>query len=395
MCEGNRKSSRTSRLPSMSYALSTIWYERQRFLPAILAVAFSAILIAVQGGLLLGLFSTVSVPIDRARADLWVGYPGVRSVDLGRPIPERWVSRVAAQPEVERVEPCSVGFALWAKITPPGTPPGTPEVVTVVGTRLGTESLGAVEYLRQRPDLMARLAEPFTVVVDEAELGRLGVRRIGNQAEVTGRRVRVVGIIRGYTSISGPYVFCSLDTARVLLREPPAGATYLLARCRTPGEAAAVAQRLQRYERMSAFTAEEFSTRSRVYWLLTSKAGVAVGFAAMLGLVVGAVVTGQTLYSATAASRREFATLRAMGIPRWRLKMTVVEQSFWVGLCGVLVAAPFALVLAEAGNRAGTRVWLHPYVMLAAAAITMVMALAAGLAALRSFQGVDPAENIR
>ena len=53
---------------------------------------------AVQGGLMLGLFSTVSIPIDRSRADLWVGYPGVRSVDLGRQIPERWASRVAAQP---------------------------------------------------------------------------------------------------------------------------------------------------------------------------------------------------------------------------------------------------------------------------------------------------------
>jgi putative ABC transport system permease protein len=34
-------------------------------------------------------------------------------------------------------------------------------------------------------------------------------------------------------------------------------------------------------------------------------------------------------------------------------------------------------------------------VVLAAAAITMLMALGAGLAALRSFQGVDPAHNIR
>ena len=32
----------------MSYSLTTIWYERQRFLPAILAVAFSAVLVAVS-----------------------------------------------------------------------------------------------------------------------------------------------------------------------------------------------------------------------------------------------------------------------------------------------------------------------------------------------------------
>jgi putative ABC transport system permease protein len=379
----------------MSYALSTIWFERQRFLPAVLAVAFSAILIAVQAGLMLGLFSTVSVPVDTARADLWVGYPGVRSVDLARPIPERWATRVAAQPEVGRVEAYNVGFALWVKATDPDAPPATPEVITVVGARLGPDSLGAIEYLRTHTDLMARLAEPFTVAVDEAELGRLGVRRLGDQAEISGRRVRVVGTTRGYTSISGPYVFCSFETARALIRDPAGGASYVLAKCDTPEAAAVAARRLGAYGRMSAFTADEFSTRSRLHWLFTTKAGVAVAFTALLGLVVGAVVTSQTLYSATAASQREFATLRAMGIPRWRLKLTVVEQSFWVGLLGIALAAPAAVLLAELGNRAGTRVWLHPYVVIAAAGVTMLMALGAGLAALRSFQGVDPAHNIR
>ena len=82
----------------MGYALSTIWYERQRFLPAIMAVAFSAVLIAVQGGLVIGLLSMMSRPVDMASADLWIGYPGVQSVDLGRAIPERWNARVAAEP---------------------------------------------------------------------------------------------------------------------------------------------------------------------------------------------------------------------------------------------------------------------------------------------------------
>src|SRR6516165_7496257 len=64
----------------MDFVLATIWHERNRFLPAILAVAFATLLTAMQTGLLLGIFSTVSMPIDRSRADVWVGYPGVESV---------------------------------------------------------------------------------------------------------------------------------------------------------------------------------------------------------------------------------------------------------------------------------------------------------------------------
>ena len=149
------------------------------------------------------------------------------------------------------------------------------------------------------------------------------------------------------------------------------------------------------YKQMSSFTSDELSMRSRLYWLTTTKAGVAVGFTALLGLLVGAVVTSQTLYAATAASQREFATMRAMGIPSWRLQLSVVEQSVWVGLFGIAFAIPMTWLLAQAANAIGTQVSLHPLVVVAAGVITLLMALGSGLAALRSFQGVDPAHNIR
>jgi len=43
----------------------------------------------------------------------------------------------------------------------------------------------------------------------------------------------------------------------------------------------------------------------------------------------------------------------------------------------------------------GTSVRLHPIILLVATAVTMTMAIGSGLAALRSFQNVDPAHNIR
>jgi putative ABC transport system permease protein len=378
----------------VSYSLTTIWYERQRFLPAILAVAFSAVLVTVQAGLVIGLLSMMSIPVDKATADVWVGYPGVRSADLGRPIPARWVVRVAAQPEVERTESVIIGFSLW---TQTGITAGTTisEVCTVVGTRLDVDSLGAVEAVRTNPNLLAQLSVFGSVAVDEGELGRLGINGVGDNADVLGFRVRVVGLVKGYKSLGGPYVFCSLETARALMRYQPDEVTYFVARTTNPDDAWKVARRLEGYSQLTAFTADEFSFRSRMHWLLTTKAGIAMGFTALLGLLVGAVVTSQTLYAATAASQREFATLRAMGIPRWRLQLSVLAQSFWVGLFGIIVAVPITWLLTTGANSIGTAVSLHPVILLAAAAITMSMAIGSGLAALRSFQKVDPAHNIR
>lgn len=378
----------------MGYSLSTIWYERQRFLPAILAVAFSALLVAVQAGLVLGLLSMMSLPVDKSRADVWIGHPGVRSVDLGRALPERWVVRAAANPEAERAETCVIGFSLWS-YTRPGSDHATSEVCTVIGTRLDPESLAAVEGVRTDPELLARLSEPWTVAVDESEIGRLGIPGSGAIVDIFGYRVRVVGLVKGYKSLGGPYVFCSIDTARALMAYRSDQVTYLVVKCKDQADAGRVVKRMGAYRQLTAFTSDQFSARSRMHWLTTTKAGIALGLTAMLGLLVGAVVTSQTLYAATAASQREFATLRAMGIPRWRLKFMVLVQSFWVGLFGIVVAAPGAFLIAEAANRMGTSVRLHPLILMASAGITMAMALGSGLAALRSFQHVDPAHNIR
>lgn len=378
----------------MAYSLTTIWYERNRFFPAVLAVAFSALLITVQGGLMIGLLAMMSVPVDSSRADLWVGYPGTPSVELGMPVPERWVNRVAADPDIAYTESYVIGFSLWTRPTQEGKPPVT-EVCTVIGSKMDKNSLGAIQDLRDQPALMAALSEPFTVAVDESELKRLGIKGVGEKADVIGRRVRVVGTVKGYKSLAGPYVFCSLDTARALVRARSDEVMYTLGKCKPGVDPATSKAKLARYSTMSAFTSEEFSTRSRIHWLTTTKAGVAIGFTALLGLFVGAVVTSQTLYAATIASQREYATMRAMGIPRWRLQLTVLTQAFWVGTLGILVAIPVTYLMREGANALGTQVILHPYVLIIAGSVTMVMAIISGLAALRSFQGVDPAHNIR
>src|SRR5271163_3615852 len=81
------------RTRAMSYGLATLWHERNRFVPGILAVAFSALLIALQCGLLLGVFSLTSIPIDHSAAQIWVGSPEVSSVELGQPIERDGLSR--------------------------------------------------------------------------------------------------------------------------------------------------------------------------------------------------------------------------------------------------------------------------------------------------------------
>src|SRR5262249_35433389 len=169
------------------------WYERQRFLPGVLAVAFSALLIALQCGLLNGLFSITSLPIDESRADLWISAPEVPSVDLARPFPNSWQAYLN-KPEIERVECFLEGFAYWDK--PP--PKGGVELCLIIGSRLGDDALGAVNPLT--PRLRSLLSEPGAIVIDESEFERTGIQKVGDTAEINGRRVHVVGTVSGMRS---------------------------------------------------------------------------------------------------------------------------------------------------------------------------------------------------
>jgi putative ABC transport system permease protein len=375
----------------MNYALQTLWHERSRYLPGILAVAFSAVLIALQCGLLLGLFSLTSLPVDKTRADIWVGSQEVESVDLGRPIPMNYMSRIMSDSRVKFVEDYYQAFGSWTK------PNGASSLCMVIGSNLNDDNLGALEQLT--PEMWVLLTQPGSIVVDESDLDRLGVKGVGDKAEINKHTVQIVGVIKGIRSLAAPYAICSRGTAKVLLRGviPSEHTTYFLVKCKNPADKEKVVEDLKaRYPHdMSVFTADEFSLRSEIHWLTRTKAGIAIGYAAILGLLVGMVVTSQTLYAATTASAREYAILLALGIPRWRISSTVMVQSLWIGIVGTLIAYPVVRGLGELAAMGGVNVLLPWQLLAGAATITILMALLSGLFALRSVRQIEPLTLLR
>jgi putative ABC transport system permease protein len=277
-------------------------------------------------------------------------------------------------------------MVLWGK------PDGGAEICTVLGTQIEEGALGPVPELT--PELRSRLAEPGAVIIDESEMRTLGLA-VGDITEVNGTRVRLVGTVQGVRGMAGAYLLCSIQTGRSLLRMPPDQTSYLLAECREPGDAAVVVECLSAYPNMTALTRDEFARRSRLYWLTKTKTGLALGCSALLGLLVGAAVTSQTLYAATAASLRQFAVLEALGIPTWRMSGLVLSQSFWIGLLGIGVALPVVWGLGHVAQSLGARILLSAWLIGCAVALTMAMALVSGLIALRSLRLVEPTTLLR
>jgi putative ABC transport system permease protein len=237
-------------------------------------------------------------------------------------------------------------------------------------------------------------------VVDESEVAKLGLRRGRDEhAEIADQQVRVVGTVRGFKGVTNPYVFCSLQTCRMLVPlfdQRRDLATYILARCRDAGDAAGVARRLNaRYSDMRVYTSDDFSDQTRSYWLFRSQAGLVMSCTVVMALLVGLVVTSQTLRGAVLAALRELAVLDALGIPRWRLRMLLLAQSFWIGVIGLTLAFPLLYGVAGTALLVQTKILLPPWVLLMTVGLTLGMAVFSGVSVLRTLRHVEPATLLR
>ena len=373
----------------VSIARSMLLFDWRRYLAAVLAVTFSGLLVIVQLALLLGMFSTVSVVIDRSTADLWIGYRNTQSVDLGRPIAREADARAWAHRGVERVEPYASAYGDLRRED------GVPVSVVINGIDASPESVAFAKLLSA--DQRTLLREPNSILIDIADTGKLGAR-VGTVVEINGKRARIVGVVEGMRAIGGVNVVASIATARTLAPETANLPTFSLVRLKPGYTADVVATEIAddpRLPRYSVWTANDFSIRSQTYWLLESGAGIGSGFASLLALLVGLVITSQTLSGAILASIKEFAALRALGVSRGSLRAVVIEQAAWVGLAGLTVTALLTAAVAWLGHVGRVAMSFPWWMLFASAAALMGIAMVSGLLALRPLLQTEPASLLR
>jgi putative ABC transport system permease protein len=376
----------------VALARKTLVHEWRRFLPAILAVGFASLLQLLQAALVLGIFGSASVYITGSSGDLWAGYPGTQSVNLGRPISEDVAMRLRMDPDVTQVEPFDWVDADWRGPRDTGG-------VSVFVSGINTSPNAMMFSKALPPALRARLNEPGAVIVDKADLDSLGVN-IGDTAAINGQRVRVVGVSSGLRALGGVNIVSSLDTARVLDVAPEdAGMmTYFVAKLRDPSKAAMIAKRLSgsnAFGPYTVWTAKDFARQSQFYWMLDTGAGAGVLFLAGIVFLVGAVITSQTLMAAVIGSIREYATLNALGVGRGALRKVIMEQAFWVGALGIVCSVVIGAVLLMIARNRSVPMELNPLTTAACLTLSMGLAIVSGLAAMRSLRRADPASLLR
>jgi putative ABC transport system permease protein len=376
-------------LAMLKIALRSLVHEKGKFAAALAGVAFAATLVLAQSGLYVGFQESTTNVITRVGGDLWVMARGTRLLDHSDELSSGVRSLVSNHPCVASVR--GVIFS-WVPMRTSG---GAPDMVQLIGFEPG---VGALLPWSLRDGLPIDLHGPMRVAVDAADLPRMQVAApaIGAAIQLMDQQVYIGALTSGIRSFTvAPYVFAEASTAQLLLGLASDQFTYWAINLHDKNCGAGVAAIIARNPDLEVHGADDFAAMTSAFWLNNAGVGALLGFSALLGLTVGMVIVGQTLFAVTENHLRELAALKAIGASSAELAGFVAWQALAFAVLGGTTGLLLALALQRAIVVAGLSLVLSPGVVATGTGSTLAMCILSSVMTVRRLFRVQPAEVFR
>ncbi len=213
-------------------------------------------------------FRFASAAVPRAiKADFWVTAGSVECFDFPVPFAEDYDAPLARYFPGAQMRRVAFGFAPWR------APDGKRGNVAVVG--IEHHGIG-----------------PNSFVANVSDLERLGIRGSAGPVEATigDTTLTLSGTVTDLSTYLGaPYVLVDFETARRLLRMDPSTTAFLagsFTHAPPPDFAVAAQDAAVRFPDIEVVGGDDFVTSSIDYWQRKTGAGLAIGLAAVLALLL-------------------------------------------------------------------------------------------------------------
>jgi putative ABC transport system permease protein len=380
----------------MSLALATLIYEWRRYMAAIVALAFSGLLVLAPKSE--SLFGGGNGVPRRIMPQLYLNPEVVEVADLDGD-GGQWTNDPDQGKDLTAVK--SDAQNSTDTKPDPDSPPAKADKKRVrewvqifaIDPYPGSATL-PTDYSEQ---VRVALLEPKAVVVDVSSLKRLGVK-LGDRASLNGKTVYVRGTLSGYPNVAQATVVMSRDTLRLLgLASTGQRVGPLMVRIADPGRAEAVRDALNAsaHGTYKAWTRDELAAANENSMMKEQFIGVILGFLVIMGGLIGIGITSQTLSGAILANIKEFASLRALGVSMGALRWIVVELSFWIGIAGLGATALMTAAVAVIAQLGGMPLAFPPDKVIAVAIFLQIIAILSGIMALGILKKSQPADLLR
>lgn len=366
----------------MYLAFRNLTQDKVRLCLSVLGVALAVMLILFLFGLRAGIFRAAVMYLDNAPGSVVLLPEGSRSTSAssGQFLPPGTADAVARMPGVGRVTPLLLIMAM-------------PEFH---GRKEAIRLVGYDATLGGGPWDLARGREPQRndeVVLDRVLADRHGFR-IGEVISVSGLPLTVVGLSNGTSSWTGSYVFARKALVEGTLLTPGATNVILVtpAAQTSPND---LTRQLQNISGASVLLKNDVMANDQQ--IIAGIADQVIMLMVTAAFIVGTLVVGMVIYTATLERRSEYGILKAIGARNSRLYRVVVWQAVAAAGLGAIAGVGFAFVMGwlVMTVRPQFLVQIERAAIGATLAAGLVMALTGGLVPARSVTRVAPAEVFR
>lgn len=373
----------------MILALRMLTGDRAKFLSITIGLSFSVMLIVQQGSIFTGLVRrSGAIILDTKNIDLWVFDARVKNVDDLRTLKSTDLFRVRSVPGVEWATRYFKSQARARRLN------GQFENVLIIGVDDDTQVGGPEKMISgETTDLLRRDAG----IIDIAGAQKMGGVTVGEELTFNDRRAVIVGtceVTRNFQSL--PVVFTRYSQAINWATTERNTMSAILVKIKPGYDVAKVQESIRRETGLAADTPDEFRWRTIMYVLKYTGIAINFGVTVLLGFIVGAAIAGQTFYTFAIDNLKNFGALKAMGASNFLLARMLSLQAMTVAALaygiGVGVASIFARL---AGPNGQLPFFPTPQLLGGAAVAVFLIAIAAGLVALRKVRAVEPAAVFR
>ncbi len=355
---------------------------------ALVGIIFSVELVTLDLGLLLGAMRNCSGLIDHAGADVWVMQESTRNLDLCDVMNDRRYYEVMSTPGIAWAERMIVQFSMWK------LPDGRQENITIVGLEPHSRlNLPWKMAIGKRSSIWWMDG----VIIDQRERSRFGydgrLLDLNDLTEIYGHKARVAGFCQGVGSFTtSPYVFTSYKNALDYCMMTQRQTKYVVLKAKPGITAEELRDRVRgRVHGVDVYTSAEFSFKTRWFWMYGTGMGLGILFGAFLGLLVGVVIVGQTMYSATVERLGEYGTLKAIGMSNLQLAGIIVRQALFAGLLGYVLASGLAYWLGAKLPAINVPVVVPPVLIAAMFLVTVAICISASVTSVLRVFRLEPA----
>jgi putative ABC transport system permease protein len=367
-------------------AFRFMWYDKAKMFGILFGIILSVFLIGQQLGICFSLLESIVSLVSNNTKYIWVASNKSQQVNELPLLDMRIARELMTINGVKRVNPIVVAGANAKFIN------GRTAALTVIGTKAPSFAGGPWKLTKgSRFDLL----QEGGVITDEYDASNLNDTRIGENFELNGKRVVLVGQTRGARGLGIAYAFTTIERARKICNISINQASAFLIEQNGGLNSSSIVEAINKeIPGVKAWTGNDFKQATLNYAATSSGIVASFGLLVAFAIITGFAIVGLTMYSAVNDRIRDYGTIKAIGGNNWQVRRLILLQAAIYSIIGFSVAFMLLILFVQA-TKTALDIQLTAGLVFFLIAVTLFIAIVGSLLAMRKITKLEPVQIFR